>query len=53
VPPMGLVLLAVSWGRDLGPLLLPLVCVGLVVTVLAAVHHAEVVVHRVGEPLAC
>lgn len=50
VPPMGLVILATSWGRDLGPLLLPLVCAGLGATVLAAVHHAEVVAHRVGEP---
>ncbi|WP_233158246.1 calcium:proton antiporter [Actinokineospora bangkokensis] len=42
--------LAASWGRDLGTILLVLVCLGLGGAVTAAVHHAEVVAHRVGEP---
>ncbi|HEX8344817.1 MAG TPA: ionic transporter y4hA [Actinoplanes sp.] len=50
-PPVGLVVLAASWGRDLPTLLLVVVAVVLGAAVLAAVHHAEVVAHRVGEPL--
>ena len=50
VPPLALVVLVLSWGRDLGAVLLILVCAGLGATVIAAVHHAEVVAHRVGEP---
>ncbi|MCO1577596.1 ionic transporter y4hA [Crossiella sp. SN42] len=50
VPPLALVLLVVSWGRDLNPVLLILVCAALGGAVVAAVHHAEVVAHRVGEP---
>ena len=49
-PVLGVLLLAVSWGRDLGPVFVTLVAIGLAATVLAAVHHAEVVAHRVGEP---
>ena len=50
VPPLALVVLVLSWGRSLGALLLILVCAGLGAAVIAAVHHAEVVAHRVGEP---
>ena len=50
MPPLALVVLALSWGRDLGAVLLILVCAGLGAAVVAAVHHAEVVAHRVGEP---
>ncbi len=50
VPPLALVVLVLSWGRDPGPVLLILVCAGLGAAVIAAVHHAEVVAHRVGEP---
>ncbi|MFC0624853.1 calcium:proton antiporter [Kribbella deserti] len=50
VPPFALLILAVSWGRDLGAVLLILVCAGLGAAVIAAVHHAEVVAHKVGEP---
>jgi Ca2+:H+ antiporter len=50
VPPLAFVVLLVSWGRGLGPVLLILVCAGLGAAVIAAVHHAEVVAHRVGEP---
>ncbi|MGM1065294.1 calcium:proton antiporter [Saccharothrix sp. Mg75] len=50
LPVLGLVALVVSWGRDLDAVLLVLVCAGLGGGVVAAVHHAEVVAHRVGEP---
>ncbi|GLZ38284.1 ionic transporter y4hA [Actinokineospora sp. NBRC 105648] len=50
VPPVALVVLAVSYGQSLGTVLLVLVCLGLAGAVTAAVHHAEVVAHRVGEP---
>ncbi len=50
VPPLAIVVLVVSWGRDLGFVLLPLVTAGLIAAVIAAVHHAEVVAHKVGEP---
>jgi Ca2+:H+ antiporter len=50
VPLLALVVLALTWGRDLGGLVVGLVAVVLGAAVLAAVHHAEVVAHRVGEP---
>lgn len=50
VPPLAFVVLLVTWGRDLNTVLLILVCLGLGAAVIAAVHHAEVVAHRVGEP---
>ena len=50
VPLVGLVLLAISWPKTEQPVLLGLVALVLVGAVLAAVHHAEVVAHRVGEP---
>ncbi len=49
-PPVALVALAATWGRDPGPVVVLVVAVLLGVSVLAAVHHAEVVAHRVGEP---
>jgi Ca2+:H+ antiporter len=42
--------LAAAWTVSLGPLLVPLVSLALVGAVLVAVHHAEVVAHRGGEP---
>ncbi|MEU8225434.1 ionic transporter y4hA [Kribbella sp. NPDC048915] len=50
VPPLAFVVLIATWKRDLGTILLVLVCLGLGAAVIAAVHHAEVVAHRVGEP---
>lgn len=50
VPVAACLALALAWGRELGWGLLALVSVGLVAAVFAAVHHAEVVAHRVGEP---
>jgi Ca2+:H+ antiporter len=42
--------LIATWGRDPAGWVLALVAVLLASAVLAAVHHAEVVAHRVGEP---
>ncbi|MEU6555000.1 ionic transporter y4hA [Streptomyces sp. NPDC046915] len=50
VPVLAVVLLALTWGRDLPGAVVALVTVVLAGSVLAAVHHAEVVAHRVGEP---
>lgn len=50
VPLVALVMLALTWGREPGPPLAVLEAVVLIGGVLAAVHHAEVVAHRVGEP---
>ncbi|GAB3311554.1 ionic transporter y4hA [Geodermatophilus aquaeductus] len=49
-PVLALLVLALSWGRDPGPVLVVVLAVALAGAVLAAVHHAEVVAHRVGEP---
>jgi Ca2+:H+ antiporter len=50
VPVLAVLVLIPTWGRD--PVTAVLVVVGLFLAgaVLAAVHHAEVVAHRVGEP---
>jgi len=50
VPVLALVVLAATWGRHLPVVLNVLVAAVLIGAVLAAVHHAEVVAHRVGEP---
>ena len=50
MPVVAVVALALTWGRHLGPLPVTLVALVLGGAVLAAVHHAEVVAHRVGEP---
>jgi Ca2+:H+ antiporter len=50
VPPLAVVVLALTWDRDLGWALSVLAGAVLGGAVLAAVHHAEVVAHRVGEP---
>lgn len=50
VPVVALVALVFSWGRDLPALAVALVSLCLAGAVLAAVHHAEVVALRVGEP---
>ncbi|MFK8905747.1 calcium:proton antiporter [Streptomyces sp. YS-3] len=50
VPALAVVLLAFTWGRSLPSALIALVACFLAGAVLAAVHHAEVVAHRVGEP---
>ncbi|MEV6343008.1 ionic transporter y4hA [Actinoplanes sp. NPDC051851] len=50
VPVLAVATLILTWGRDLPPPLVVLVAAFLAGAVLAAVHHAEVVAHRVGEP---
>ena len=50
VPVAAIALLAVSWGRYGPGWLIALVAILLGASVIAAVHHAEVVAHRVGEP---
>ncbi|MFE1825874.1 calcium:proton antiporter [Streptomyces yangpuensis] len=50
VPVVALVALVFSWGRELPGFAVVIVALCLAGAVLAAVHHAEVVAHRVGEP---
>ena len=49
-PVVAIVALVATWGRDIGVVVVVVVAVLLAGAVLAAVHHAEVVAHRVGEP---
>ncbi|WP_395694483.1 calcium:proton antiporter [Nocardioides sp.] len=49
-PVAALVVLALAWGHHPGTLAAVAIGVFLVGAVLSAVHHAEVVAHRVGEP---
>ena len=50
MPVIAVVCVPLTWGRDLGPVLVACMAALLAGAVLAAVHHAEVVAHRVGEP---
>ncbi|MER6981198.1 calcium:proton antiporter [Streptomyces carpinensis] len=50
VPLFAVVLLILTWGRSLPVAVVVLVTVVLAGAVLSAVHHAEVIAHRVGEP---
>ncbi|MEU9502981.1 ionic transporter y4hA [Streptomyces sp. NPDC048196] len=50
VPVLAVVLLGLTWGRSLPSPLVGLVSYFLAAAVLSAVHHAEVIAHRVGEP---
>jgi Ca2+:H+ antiporter len=50
VPVLAIVALAATWGDKPRSLVLAIVGVLLAGSVVAAVHHAEVVAHRVGEP---
>src|SRR4030095_9873030 len=50
LPVLSVIVLALAWGRALPPLAVAAVTALLAGAVLAAVHHAEVVAHRVGEP---
>ena len=50
LPLLALVALALAWGQEIGPAVGVLTAALLAGAVLAAVHHAEVVAHRVGEP---
>jgi Ca2+:H+ antiporter len=50
IPAASFALLIGTWVAGAGPVLAVLCAVALIGAVLAAVHHAEVVAHRVGEP---
>ncbi|MFJ8690983.1 calcium:proton antiporter [Micromonospora wenchangensis] len=50
VPVLAVLLLLVTWGRELPGAVVAVVALLLAGAVLAAVHHAEVVAHKVGEP---
>lgn len=50
LPPLAILVLVVTWNQTLSGIVSALVAVVLVVAVLTAVHHAEVVALRVGEP---
>ncbi|WP_432928285.1 calcium:proton antiporter [Microbispora sp. CA-135349] len=50
VPILAVAVLALAWGRTIPPVVVVIAAVFLSVSVLAAVHHAEVIAHRVGEP---
>ncbi|MFE4951220.1 calcium:proton antiporter [Leifsonia sp. NPDC056665] len=50
VPAIGVVVLIAFWTVELEPVAVAVIAVVLAGTVLAAVQHAEVVAHRVGEP---
>ena len=50
VPVLAVVLLVLTWSSHDHPVILAVVGAALVGSVLAAVHHAEVVAHKVGEP---
>jgi Ca2+:H+ antiporter len=49
-PVVAVVALALTWGRDISTPIVVVVGLLLAAAVLSAVHHAEVVAHRVGEP---
>lgn len=50
VPVLGIVAVALTWGRELSTPLAIVVGVLLIASVFAGVHHAEIVAHKVGEP---
>jgi Ca2+:H+ antiporter len=50
VPAAAVVVLVAAWGREPADAVVPVIGLFLGGAVLAAVHHAEVVAHRVGEP---
>lgn len=50
VPLAALTILAVAWLHHDSPVMLAVVAAFLVGAIFAAVHHAEVIAHRVGEP---
>jgi Ca2+:H+ antiporter len=50
LPLLALIPLLLTWGTNPAPVVVVVIGVFLAGSVLAAVHHAEVVAHRVGEP---
>ncbi|WP_435840040.1 calcium:proton antiporter [Streptomyces chilikensis] len=49
-PAVAAVVLILTWGRSVPPVAVVLMTLAMAGAVLAAVHHAEVIAHRVGEP---
>ena len=50
IPVLALAIVGAAWGRPVGLVLGMLLVASLFAAVMAAIHHAEVVAHRVGEP---
>lgn len=50
VPLLSVVALALGWNAEPAPLVVVVLALALAAAVLAAVHHAEVIAHKVGEP---
>ncbi|MDO3647994.1 ionic transporter y4hA [Nocardia mangyaensis] len=50
VPMLAALVLALSWGREVPTVVIAVVSLALAGAVLAAVYHAEIVAHRVGQP---
>lgn len=50
LPLVGVIMLAITWHRELNVALVVVGGAALIGSVVTAVHHAEVVAHRVGEP---
>lgn len=50
IPVVGVLTLALGWNAEPSVLLVAVMAVVLAAAVLAAVHHAEVIAHKVGEP---
>ena len=50
MPTLGAIVLALAFAAPSMPGLVPLLVAGLLASVIVAVHHAEVVAHKVGEP---
>jgi len=50
IPIAAFALVAITWGRKPGDLILAILALVLIAAVMTAVHHAEVVALRVGEP---
>lgn len=50
LPVVGVIMLIITWGREINVALVVLGGLALIGSIVTAVHHAEVVAHRVGEP---
>ncbi|NUR06298.1 MAG: ionic transporter y4hA [Nocardioidaceae bacterium] len=49
-PVLGVLVLGATWGRHIQPVVVVVVAVVLAFAVLAAVQHAELIAHKIGEP---
>ena len=50
IPVIAAIILVIAWGTKPGVIVAVLLAIVLAATVLSAVHHAEVIAHKVGEP---